>query len=393
MEALPRRLAAGEMIAGTFNPAFASDSRALTDGFRSMDYMTNALIAHATLGLAPTAFHLAFADWSVHLAAAPGKRAELVAKAWQKWARFHAHMLQSAFDPKAACCIEPLPGDERFANEAWKTWPYRWWAQGFLLTQQWWHNATHDVPGVSQHHEDVVSFAMRQWLDMASPSNIPWANPGIVRHSIETAGASLLSGALNWSEDFVRLMIGQPPAGAEDFVVGRDVAATPGKIVFRNHLIELIQYAPSTDRVQAEPILIVPAWIMKYYILDLSPANSLVRFLVAKGHTVFCISWRNPTEDDRDLSLDDYRGLGLMAALAAITAIVPDRKVHAVGYCLGGTILAIAASAMAETGNDRFASVTLLAAQTDFTEPVATARVAAAETLELKERSAVLLER
>ena len=347
-----------------------TESEALgLEAFRSIDRMREALSAQFSGGLSPQALALAFFDWSIHLAAAPGKRAELAYKATRKANRLLAHLAACRLGAEAPACIEPLPGDDRFSSEGWRQFPYNVWSQAFLLNQQWWHNVTREVPGVTPHHEDVVSFTARQLLDMVSPANIPFANPDVVAKTLETGGANFVEGFRNWLEDVGRQSTGRPPVGAEDFVVGRDVAVTPGKVVYRNHLIELIQYAPATETVRPEPILIVPAWIMKYYILDLSPQNSLIRHLVAQGHTVFCISWRNPTEQDRDLGLDDYRRLGVMAALDAVGAIVPDRAIHAVGYCLGGTLLSIAAAAMAKTRDHRLASLTLLAAQTDFTEP------------------------
>ncbi|WP_432430835.1 PHA/PHB synthase family protein [Shinella zoogloeoides] len=340
-----------------------------SEAFRAIDRLREAIAGQFSAGMSPAAFALALFDWSVHLASAPGKRMELVDKANRKAVRLLCHLAAVAATPDASPCIEPLPGDYRFSDERWRKPPFSIWAQAFLLQQQWWHNATKEVPGVAPHHEDVVSFAVRQILDVFSPSNMPFANPEVMDRTIRSGGVNFLDGLRNGMEDAGRLATGQKPAGTEDFVVGRDVAATPGKVIYRNHLIELIQYAPATDTVAAEPVLIVPAWIMKYYILDLSPHNSLVCHLVAQGHTVFCISWRNPTAADRDLTMDDYRRLGVMAALDAVNAVVPGRKVHAAGYCLGGTLLAIAAADMAHRGDDRLASLTLLAAQTDFTEP------------------------
>ena len=339
------------------------------EAFRAMDRSLGAISAQMTAGLSPAALWLAWADWAIHLAQSPGKRAELSAKAVRKTSRLAMHALRCAQDEDPGCCIEPLPGDRRFENEAWRKLPFSLWYQSFLLTQQWWHNATREVPGVTPHHENVVSFAAKQLLDVLSPSNSPLTNPEVIERAVATGGANFIEGYRQFVDDLWRQTTGEPPAGTENFRPGKEVAVTPGKVVYRNHLIELIQYAPTTQTVHAEPILIVPAWIMKYYILDLSPHNSLVRYLVEQGHTVFCISWRNVTAADRDLTLDDYRRLGVAAALDAIAAIVPDRKVHATGYCLGGTLLSIAAAAMAHSGDDRLASMTLLAAQTDFSEP------------------------
>jgi polyhydroxyalkanoate synthase len=332
------------------------------------DRMVHAYAARATAGLSPAALALAFGDWAMHLAAAPGKHTELARKAARKWLRYANYLGRAARGGDCPECIEPLPQDSRFAAPAWHTWPFNALQQGFLLMQQWWWNATTGVRGVSPHHQDVVTFAVRQMLDVWSPSNFPWSNPEVLRAAWAQGGLNFAAGAENFAEDWRRALLGEPPAGAERFVPGRDVALTPGKVVMRNRVAELIQYAPATPQVHPEPILIVPAWIMKYYILDLSPHNSLVKYLVGRGHTVFMLSWKNPSPQDRDLSMDHYRRLGVMAALETIGRIVPGQKVHAAGYCLGGTLLAIAAAAMARDGDARLASASLLAAQVDFAE-------------------------
>ena len=335
-----------------------------------LDQAVHAQMARLTQGLSPASLISAYMDWLAHLAIAPGKQQELQHKAARKWLRLGLHALKGPGPhTHAQPCIEPLPQDRRFAAPEWQQWPFDLIYQAFLLQQQWWHNATTGVHGVSSHHEQLVTFGARQLLDMLSPSNFLPTNPQVQAETLRTGGMNLLQGALNQWQDLLRLASGQPPPGTERFVPGQQVALTPGKVVFRNHLIELIQYRPQTETVQAEPVLIVPSWIMKYYILDLSPANSFVRYLVENGHTVFIVSWKNPGAADRHLGMDDYLKSGALAALDAVSAIVPGRQVQAVGYCLGGTLLAMAAAFLARARDERLRSLTLLASELDFTEP------------------------
>jgi polyhydroxyalkanoate synthase len=355
----------------TDNEALSQAPLALhsVDAFRALDHTKEAAVARLTGGLSPAALSLAVADWLIHLSSAPGKRLQLAALAVANARRIGDYMLRSALGGAASALTAPAPEDHRFRADAWQTEPCRLWLQTFLLPEQWWQAATHDVPGTTKHHEDVVWFGARQMLNVTAPSNSPLTNPEVVQRTFATLGANLLQGARHAFDDARRQAGGQPAAGIDAFKVGVALAATPGKVVFRNHLIELIQYSPTTAEVVAEPVLIVPAWIMKYYILDLSQHNSLIRFMVEQGYTVFCISWRNVGAEDRELSLEDYRTQGVMAALDAVAEIMPGHRVHATGYCLGGTLLSIAAAAMAGVGDERLASVSLFAAQTDFTEP------------------------
>jgi polyhydroxyalkanoate synthase subunit PhaC len=349
--------------------AAARDSFASTAFGDVIDRSLHAAVARYSAGLSPAALAEAYMDWATHLAMSPGKRIQLAEKWTRKAIRLghqasHCALSGGTGEP----CIQPLPQDRRFVGQAWQQWPYNVIYQSFLLQQQWWHSATTGVRGVTKSHEDVVEFASRQMLDMASPSNFLLTNPELLQATMAEGGMNLVRGAQNLIQDWERAISGKAPIGSEAFRVGHDVAVTPGKVVYRNRLIELIQYGPATPTVHPEPILIVPAWIMKYYILDLSPHNSLVKYLTEQGFTVFMVSWKNPTPDDRDLSLDDYRTLGVMAALDAIGAIVPSVPIHAVGYCIGGTLLAIAAAAMARDNDRRLRSITLLAAQVDFRE-------------------------
>ncbi len=343
------------------------DSYAVTAIADITDRSLHAAVARFTVGISPAALAQAYLDWATHLTYAPGKRMQLIDKALRKSLRFSNYASRFALaGGNAAPCIEPLAQDRRFEGEEWQKWPFNFFYQNFLLNQQWWHSATTGVRGLSRQHEAIVRFGSRQILDMISPSNFPLTNPEILRHTMRAGGLNLVNGLRNLAEDWERAVSGKRPVGTENFVVGRDIAVTPGKVIFRNRLIELIQYAPATDRVRPEPVLIVPAWIMKYYILDLSPQNSVVRYLTQQGFTVFMISWKNPGPADRDLSMEDYHALGLMAALDVVAATAGRHGVHAVGYCLGGTLLAISAAAMDRDGDKRLRSVTLLAAQTDF---------------------------
>ncbi|MEN3291088.1 MAG: poly[(R)-3-hydroxyalkanoate] polymerase subunit PhaC [Burkholderiales bacterium] len=338
------------------------------DSPASIDRLTHAIMGRLTSSISPASLALAYFDWGVHLAESPGKWAQLTEKAVRKAVRLAIYTGRVSSGLPTEPCIQPLPQDRRFNGPGWKHWPFNVIQQAFLLEQQWWHKATTGVGGVSQHHEQVVSFATRQLLDMVSPVNFVPTNPEVLDAAIQEGGQNFVLGTMNFLEDWERAIGGSPPVGTERFQPGKQVAVTEGSVVFRNRLIELIQYAPTTPDVHAEPVLIVPAWIMKYYILDLSPHNSLVKYLVDRGHTVFMISWHNPHSEDRDMGMHDYMQLGVFDAIRAVRAIVPNAGINTVGYCLGGTLLSIAAASLAQKDDSTVNSMTLFAAQTDFTE-------------------------
>ena len=324
-----------------------------------------AQLADVTGGLAPDVYVNAWWDWYLNLANQPPKQLQIMQDALAKMFDTWTFGLRAA----AGQAMPPAEGDDRFGGDAWAQWPFNVYAHSYRNYVDWWQKAWSNVPGVAPENERTLNFMARNALEAISPANYFATNPELLETTRAESGKNLVRGFSNWLEDVERTFAGKGLSGTEKFVVGRDVAATPGKVVMRNELVELIQYSPATETVFAEPILIIPAWIMNYYILDLSASNSLVKYLVSQGHTVFIVSWKNPNASDRGLGMDDYLRLGIRAALEAVSRIVPDRKIHSVGYCIGGTLLSIAAAAYAAEGDQRLGSLTLLAAQQDFSEP------------------------
>lgn len=342
------------------HPEIARDEPPGRSPSNELDSLLHAVEAKMSLGLSPLTATLAFSDWALHLANAPFQTMQLARLAVE----YRARGVAAAMGQHV---IDPTPTDHRFRDPAWQAPPFDAIAQNFLLWEAWWSAAAHAPRGMQRTNTRLLDFGFRQVLDIFSPSNVPAINPEVWRTTLQQGGANLVAGAFNYMADLREALTGRPSTD-RSFVLGKDLAATEGKVVFRNELIEVLQYTPTTDHVRPEPILIVPAWIMKYYILDLSRQNSLVRYLVDQGHTVFMVSWRNPDSTFRDIGFEDYVYRGLLAALDTVGDICPGQKIHACGYCLGGTLLAITAAKMARDGDGRLATITLFCAQTDFTE-------------------------
>src|SRR5579871_964242 len=308
--------------------------------FSQIDRSLRAELGRVTAGISPAALGAAYLDWAVHLMVSPGRRLELTNLAISSFLENAGFATRCAGGQTVDPCACALPQDNRFRSPAWQQPPFNMLAHAFLSMERWWEAASSGIRGVSRQHEAVVTFTNRQLLDILAPSNFLFTNPQVAARTAQEGGANLLRGLHNLADDMRRDATGAPPAGTDGYRVGETVALSPGKVVCRTPLAEVIQYAPMTEKVRPEPIVIVPAWIMRYYILDLSPVNSLVKHLVAQGHTVFMISWKNPSAEDRNIALDDYRIQGLLPALDAALAITGAAKAHAVGYCLGGTLLA-----------------------------------------------------
>jgi polyhydroxyalkanoate synthase len=313
-----------------------------------------------------------FMDFTAKMLADPNKLLQAQMELWGQymklWQVTAQRMMGQAVEPIA----EPAKGDKRFTDPAWKDEVvFDYLKQSYLLTARWLQGTVKEVEGIDDKTAQKVEFYTRQFVDAMSPSNFAMTNPQVVKATVESKGENLIKGLQNLLTDLERgkgkLAIRQTDMNA--FKVGENVATSPGKVVFQNKLIQLIQYSPATEEVYQTPLLIVPPWINKFYILDLKPQNSFIKWATEHGYTVFVVSWVNPDETLTSLVFDDYMKLGPLAALDAIEQATGEKKVSAIGYCIGGTLMATTLAYMAARGDDRIVACTFFTAQVDFTEP------------------------
>ncbi|HBU97051.1 PHA/PHB synthase family protein [Thalassospira lucentensis] len=311
----------------------------------------------------------AFVELTSQIMQNPTKLVEAQMDLWQQyymlWHNTTLRMMGEESEPVAS----PLRGDRRFRDEAWENNEvFDYIKQSYLLSSQWMQNLVHDVDGLDDKTAQKVEFYTRQFADAISPTNFLMTNPEVLRTTIESGGENLLKGLQNLLGDLERgkgkLQIRMTDLDA--FKIGENVATSEGSVVGRTPLMELQQYTPSTDKVAKRPLMIVPPWINKYYILDLRPENSFIKWAVDQGHTVFVLSWVNPDSELAEKSFEDYAKDGVLAALDMIEKATGESDVNAIGYCLGGTLLSSTLAYMAKTGDDRIKSATFFTTLMDF---------------------------
>ncbi|MFM9966852.1 MAG: PHA/PHB synthase family protein, partial [Burkholderiales bacterium] len=280
------------------------------------------------------------------------------------WQTFLGGVVNSASAPQEAL---PSKGDRRFSAADWSESPYfDYIRKSYLLNANYLTQMAHAV-NLEGKNKERLEFATRQFIDAMSPANFAATNPEVLKLALESKGESLSQGIKNLVEDMAK---GRLSTTVEsEFEVGRNLAVTPGQVVFENELIQLIQYSPTTAQVYKRPLLMVPPSINKFYIMDMTPETSLARFAVDQGHTVFMVSWRNVSAAQGHLTWDDYLRLGVMDAIDAASDIARADKINVLGFCVGGTLLASALAVLAAEGEDRVASITLLATMLDFSDP------------------------
>jgi len=319
------------------------------------------------LGLAQAFFQA----WT-RVLADPFKLAEAQMKLWQDYASLWQNSMMKLMGHAPQAVAEPHQGDKRFKHEDWQqNFLYDYIKQSYLIAARHLHQTVGKVEGLDEQTAKKVDFYTRQYIDAISPSNFLLTNPEVLRETVTTGGQNLVKGLNNLLEDVARGNGDQVRMRMTDetaFKLGVNIATTPGKVVYQNELIQLLQYHPADGPVFRRPLLIIPPWINKYYILDLREKNSFIKWAVEQGHTVFVVSWVNPDEKLAHKGFEDYLAEGTLAALDAIEKATGEREVNAIGYCLGGTLLASTLGYLAAKKDERIVSATFFAALTDFSE-------------------------
>jgi polyhydroxyalkanoate synthase len=313
----------------------------------------------------------AFAEFYNKLLSNPANLFEAQLELWQSYINLWNNAAQRFLGGESGPAITQEPSDRRFRHEAWNDGHiFDFIKQSYLVTANWIQKTTNRVEGMDRKTAEKVRFYTRQFVDAMAPSNFVMTNPEVLKATIESNGENLVNGLENLLEDLERgkgkLAIKMTDLSA--FEVGRNIAITPGKVVYQNDLMQLIQYEPRTETVYKTPLMIVPPWINKFYILDLKPENSLVRWALDQGHTVFIVSWVNPDERHLDKTFESYAFEGILDGLEAVRKATGEHHVNVLGFCIGGTLLASTLAYMAATGDDRIATATFLAAQVDFVD-------------------------
>jgi polyhydroxyalkanoate synthase subunit PhaC len=335
------------------------------------DFLEKQADSPGAINLDPLNIGQAFLDMTSRMLAAPEALVRAQLTLWQDymslWQSTARRMIGESTEP----VVRPTSEDRRFKDAAWdESFVFDYIKQSYLLTARWLQKTVREVDGLDDKTAKKVDFYTRQFVDAMAPSNFAMTNPEVLRTTLDSKGENLVRGLKNLLGDLDRgggrLSIRMTDETA--FQVGGNIAVTPGKVVYQNELLQLIQYAPSTEKVRRRPLLIIPPWINKFYILDLREKNSFIRWAVAQGHTVFMVSWVNPGEQLADKSFENYMTEGAFASLDAIAQATGEREVNVIGYCLGGTLLACVLAYMAAKGDNRIASATFFTSMVDFTE-------------------------
>jgi polyhydroxyalkanoate synthase len=320
----------------------------------------------------PLSLGRTFLEMTARMMADPAKLMQAQMNLWQDYLKLWQSTTRRMLGQETEPVIEPNKDDRRFKHEAWsENQVFDFVKQSYLLTARWMQSTVRSVEGLDDKTAKKVDFYTRQFVDAMAPSNFILTNPEVLKATLESGGENLVKGLENLLKDLERgkgrLSISM--TDIEAFKVGENIAVTPGQVVFQNDLMQLIQYDPLTEKVAKRPLLILPPWINKYYILDLRPTNSFIKWAVEQGHTVFVVSWVNPDEKLAEKKFENYMLEGPLAALGAIEQATGEKDANVVGYCLGGTLLAATLAWMAANKDNRFKSATFFASMVDFTEP------------------------